>query len=301
MGEVLDSIKALSKPLNTVIEKVSGAIGAWYEPTGIRRKAEAQADAQTIKEIQETGLTKEELMALKKEATLSKRKIENRTAIMEQAIPMFDSKKANPDNVDPDWFMEFSERAGKVSNKELQIIWAKILAGEVNKAGSFSLQTLNTIALIDKRIAQNFEILLRFTSDDNNGRVVFWYMDDKRPDGYQLSYEEIIELQSLGIVEYNFSKWTRRTLNSGVKNFAYSFVGLAFVVEPKPETGNSLGIRSIETGNLLLTNTGEQLASVCTRQPDPIAFQFIISQLRKKGYVVQEIESVNRKIGKPNI
>lgn len=298
MCEFLDSIKALSKPLNTVVEKVSGAIGALYEPTGIRRKAEAQADAQTIKESQETGLTKEELMALKKDATISKRKLENRTAIMEQAIPMFDSEKANPDNVDPDWFMEFSERSGKVSNRELQIIWANILAGEVNKAGSFSLQTLNTIAMIDKRIAQNFEILLRFASDGDNEKAVFWPMDNELPKGYQLSYEQIMELQSLGMICFNNLGWMDTTSDPQKSCFIYSFAGLTFKVDLKPRTENE---KSVETSKILLTETGEQLASVCERQPDPIAFQFIISQLRKKGYVVQKIESVNRKIGKPNI
>ena len=48
------------------------------------------------------------------------------------------------DRADQDWFSHFVTLAEGISNKIMQDLWAKILAGEISQPGSFSLKTLQT-------------------------------------------------------------------------------------------------------------------------------------------------------------
>ena len=48
------------------------------------------------------------------------------------------------DRADQDWFSNFVRLAEGISNKTMQNLWAKILAGEISHPGSFSLKTLQT-------------------------------------------------------------------------------------------------------------------------------------------------------------
>jgi len=46
---------------------------------------------------------------------------------------------------DFDWFLRFFEGAGNISNEDMQLFWARILAGEVQQKGTFSLRMLETL------------------------------------------------------------------------------------------------------------------------------------------------------------
>lgn len=46
------------------------------------------------------------------------------------------------EKADQDWFHSFTQLAGNISNDTMQGLWAKILAGEIAKPGSFSIKTL---------------------------------------------------------------------------------------------------------------------------------------------------------------
>lgn len=71
------------------------------------------------------------------------RKQQNMEAIVLRAI-QYCSDENITDRADQDWFSSFITFAEGISNKSMQNLWAKILAGEVSKPGSFSLKTLQT-------------------------------------------------------------------------------------------------------------------------------------------------------------
>ncbi|MFT6249135.1 MAG: putative repeat protein (TIGR03899 family) [Cognaticolwellia sp.] len=71
------------------------------------------------------------------------RKQQNMEAIVLRAI-QYCSDENMTDRADQDWFSSFVILAEGISNKNMQDLWAKILAGEVSKPGSFSLKTLQT-------------------------------------------------------------------------------------------------------------------------------------------------------------
>lgn len=57
----------------------------------------------------------------------------------------FESGNTNVE-FDFDWFLRFFESAGYISNENMQDLWARILAGEMENKGSFTLRTLSTLA-----------------------------------------------------------------------------------------------------------------------------------------------------------
>ena len=73
----------------------------------------------------------------------SLRKQQNLETIIEKSLAYCSSTEAT-DKADPDWFITFTQLAEDVSNQTMQNLWAKILAGEISQAGSFSTKTLKT-------------------------------------------------------------------------------------------------------------------------------------------------------------
>ncbi len=71
------------------------------------------------------------------------RQQQNMEAIMLRAA-QYCSDGTITDRADQDWFSHFVTLAEGISNKVMQDLWAKILAGEISQPGSFSLKTLQT-------------------------------------------------------------------------------------------------------------------------------------------------------------
>jgi uncharacterized repeat protein (TIGR03899 family) len=69
------------------------------------------------------------------------RQQQNMEAIVLRAI-QYCSDDTITDRADQDWFSAFVSLAEGISNKTMQDLWAKILAGEISQPGSFSLKTM---------------------------------------------------------------------------------------------------------------------------------------------------------------
>ncbi|MFS2158874.1 DUF2806 domain-containing protein [Pseudomonas sp. Pseusp122] len=69
-----------------------------------------------------------------------------------------DPEKEVP-NVDVDWLNTFEKEAGQKSTEEMQLLFGKILAGQIKKPGSFSIKALKTISELEPSIAKSFKIL----------------------------------------------------------------------------------------------------------------------------------------------
>lgn len=70
------------------------------------------------------------------------------------------SKDTEPTaEVSADWRRKFVDYASDVSDPDLQIVWARLLAGEFVKPGSFSFRTLRLVSEMDSSIAAVFASL----------------------------------------------------------------------------------------------------------------------------------------------
>ncbi|MFD2167543.1 TIGR03899 family protein [Thalassotalea euphylliae] len=83
------------------------------------------------------------------------RRQQNMEKVIEKALH-YCSNESISDRADPDWFDSFVELAERVSNPTMQELWAKILAGEVNQPGSFSLKALQAFKNLSLHDAKLF-------------------------------------------------------------------------------------------------------------------------------------------------
>ena len=108
-------------------------------------------------------------------------------------------------HVDEDWITRFFNYAKEISNEEMQIIWGKILAGEVKSPNSYSLRTLEILRNLTKEEA---DILIKIadfviTLDDD----YFIFKGKRTPKGYTLHeihkirYSDMLKLMEAGIIQ----------------------------------------------------------------------------------------------------
>lgn len=70
---------------------------------------------------------------------------------------------------DFDWFLRFFESAGNISNENMQLLWARVLAGEVVSPEGFSLRTLDILHNITSKEAELFLKLMPFVVSGDDG------------------------------------------------------------------------------------------------------------------------------------
>lgn len=120
-------------------------------------------------------------------------------------------------DVDPDWFQQFCQLVLEISNKSMQQLWAKILAGEIASPGKFSLKTLHTLQRMSYKEAlalQQAANLSCRTRQDPSARIYFGYI--RKPslwrlltgrskavmnlNQFGLSYPQILSLMDIGLL-----------------------------------------------------------------------------------------------------
>ncbi len=148
----------ISKPADTLIRKVSKAVGGVFAPYQIKRIAKAEAEAAIIKaqtEIQITDLHRRAMHRFIEEEAERQKNIEDITA---KALPQL-AEGARPDAMEDDWVTNFFDKSRIVSDTQMQDLWSRVLAGEANAPGTYSKRTVNFLSDLDKIDAELFSKL----------------------------------------------------------------------------------------------------------------------------------------------
>ncbi|WP_406824126.1 DUF2806 domain-containing protein [Pedobacter sp. KACC 23697] len=160
------------KPLEKLITLIGEGIGSLYEPTKIRRKADAEAyRIEKMAEAKAKGL----IISSKAELTIAE-KAHNRILIQEidrqiniediaQKTVKYLKESDVLEDIDQDWKTRFFNKAKDISNDEMQEIWANILANEINKPGKTSVRTLEVLSNISQKEGKIFETFCSFSFD----------------------------------------------------------------------------------------------------------------------------------------
>ena len=153
--------EGLTKPATVLIEKVAEAANIRYEPKHIVKMAIAEAEAAEIKaeadikiakakaesEIEITDLHRRAVPRWLAEQGQQQESMEN---TITKAIPQL-NEDADPNAIEDDWIIKFFDKSRLVTDDEMQDVWASILAGEANRAGSYSPKTLTTLADMNQK------------------------------------------------------------------------------------------------------------------------------------------------------
>ena len=81
-----------------------------------------------------------------------------------------DKVNDSDEDIDLDWLSHFDKFAQTASTERVQNLWARVLAGEIRKPGSFSLTSLRLLSELDQSMATAFEKEAEFRLD--NARIL---------------------------------------------------------------------------------------------------------------------------------
>jgi hypothetical protein len=277
MGELVSfGVGELSKPANTLIEKIADAVGVLYEPRRIREKAKAEAEANKIQALAEIEVDEFRRRALQRFVFEEMRKQDNIESITGRAIPEI-SAEAKPENIEDDWIVNFFDKCRLISDGEMQQLWANILAGEANSPGKFSKKTVNIVAGIDKSDAEAFTRLCGFGfSIARFFEILIYDIGDKIYTGHGITFDTISNLESVGLIQFTLIKY--RLVIPSDRGFTQYFDQRLWLEFPQGKK------TELDIGQVLLTQAGRQLASFCGAGPVDGFIDYVKEKWKSFGY-----------------
>jgi hypothetical protein len=286
----LTNLEKLSAPVTKLVEVVAAGIGTLYEPFGVVRKAKADAKAAVIRARADAEVATIEHRAkarLEHREATRQENIERVTAIAAGELP--DSVSSTP--VDPDWTAQYINHAQDVSNEDLQVLWGRILAGEVAKPGSYSKRTLEFLGTLEKWEAQGFTDFCAFAFTDNGWHYLF------RCKAY---FEALREKFGMSDVEGHFTTIGLLRSETGMPNPSelngkkVRYFEEAFNIVAPPAPTAKRGMASLEIGPSVrnFSLIGQQLANISGAKPAAGYLEKMLACLDKE-YQIKLVRSAS--------
>ena len=291
MSNSIINLGELSKPIDTLINKISDVTGVLFEPTRIRRKAKAEADAKItiakadaiVRNIELKNnlklqeISKRALQRVVREEVIKQKNIEN---IILKAISYITSS-AKSEYIDNDWLLKFFDKSKYISNEKMQEIWGKILAGEANKPGNFSRKTLDIVEELDQNDASFFQNLMLFTFYyENVDPIIFIYdIDNKIYSNRKVYFNILKHLSILGLISFdnitNYYCQLPQTYDIVYGNNKIN------IKHNKPEHNK------LENGKVMLSQYGEELFRIFERKFDEEILKYTVEKIKKQNIVLE--------------
>lgn len=270
MSVEVNIIKIDGKPLEKLISVISKGIGKLYRPREIRK--EADAEAYKIEVIEKAKSTAK-ATAIEIDVD-SRLRIENRLAHQEAkrqinidkvsylaAEQLQGETEVSDEEVDEDWITRFFTSIQDISNEDMQVLWARILAGEVKKPKSFSLRTLDFLKNISQEDAKLLTNLSKYSIlNGTNNVIVYKPFHDLFRDKWGLTYTNFLYLIELGILHPNDAAlpFVNTKKNS---QMWFSFGPKAVVFKRKIDGGK------FEVNVTTFTKIGDELMKLINKNP----------------------------------
>ena len=231
------------------------------EADSLRIIAEAQADARNsivaptrarrgTLEIRPDGIMQRvEFVEAKRQANIA--------SVVRGAADELGDTEVSDHKPDPDWTTRFFDDVQDVSSKDLQQIWSRILAGEVETPGRTSLRTLSILKNMSTKDASDFSNLKEYTID--NFILTKFYT---AAIGSQ-DISVIVHIQEMGLLHGRYFAQPEIKLDKD-GNCLMSYCEHLLLVEGPAETRvNSSGLDLIP-----LSRSGVELSNLCESKPN---------------------------------
>jgi hypothetical protein len=186
---------------------------------------------------------------------------------------------AEPGRIDAEWRGHFVRHSELVSDKEVQSLWSRILAGEANTPGSISKRALDLVSKMEKSDAELFTCLARFFVCILHGKerdsyvplILDWHHPIVKDS--HINWDSLAELESLGLIKISETSMMKYVLGSaGVPKIAYFGEVIDFeILQP---------ISVLRTGVCHLTKIGRELAPYGVADRVPGFLEYLQEQKR---------------------
>ena len=183
------------------------------EATNMGITANAQADARA-KLVSPDAIVQGQLdfgTTIKQRVQFQEEKRQaNIDSIVRQAALELGDKEVQDHEVDHDWTARFFNDVQDVSSQDMQVLWARILAGEVERPGSTSLRTLRILKDMNRNIARIFSWFCALCvysegTGDVDGRICNACFHILSTNGFRPSDRNL--LNTYGLVNPDYDSW----------------------------------------------------------------------------------------------
>ena len=195
------------------------------------------------------------------------------------------------EEVDPDWFSFYFDKAKLVSNESMQKIWASILAEEINSPNTISRSLIHTLSIIDKKQAESFCNICRFCWFDLDFDKIhpFIYISKAHTAYYDsnITWDRLKDLEYLGLISCDSDPGYAL---KGPRRFRTGNI----VVNVK---GTAESRDLISVGNVMFTTNGRKLYDLVDpeyKQYRNDIFSFIENELFNHNCIVESTNVVRR-------
>ncbi|EJB8438977.1 DUF2806 domain-containing protein [Vibrio parahaemolyticus] len=301
----------LTKPATLLIEKVSDAIGVLYEPTRIARRSKAESDAAVRDAETRVKVSEIEQGALDSFLYRESRKHQNMESITAQAVEQIQDKdNSSPEELDLDWLTYFFEHCSNVSDKEMQFLWASLLASEASRPGSFSKKSIQFISLLEKSDAELFTSLCQFVFIDRGyPQPVILNFRERLYNERGINENSLRYLDEIGLVKCTEGNHAVKVIDMrGAMSTTMSYFGtsLSLSINEESISDSSKPIRittnhleelknnpcptngKVNLGTTSFTRIGVELYRLCSFKKNDDFYRYITDEYRKNGVVVTE-------------
>ena len=179
-----------------------------------------------------------------------RKRLLNARSVVEDAADELGDKEVSDHEPDPDWTARFFNEIQDVSSEDMQSLWAKVLAGEVERPGSTSIRTLSILRNLDQASASLFGKLCSACVSllDGNQFVDSRVLSLGGNAGsnalkkYGLSFVNLNVLNEHGLVIADYNSWRDYQVCIGIHlaqpeqeifRHPFSFQGRSWVLLPK--------------------------------------------------------------------
>ncbi len=274
----------ISEPAKVLVEKISNAIEGLAKPFQIKRIAKAEAEAGIIEaksQIEITELQRRAFIRFLNEEGKKQENIENITG--KAIIHLSDS--SHPQDMEDDWITNFFDKCRIVADDEMQLLWAKVLAGEANSPGTYSKRTVNFLGSLDKSEAELFTTVCSFVWSYEGIATPFVYDTDASIYKDQgINFGSLTHLDDIGLIDFSsFGGYSRLELPQRV---VMSYFETTLTLEFKKPEDNEL-----QLGKVILTGIGSQLVNICGSKPIDGFYDYVTERWTKEGLAITTLRT----------
>lgn len=204
------------------------------------------------------------------------KELSNINNVVGMAAHELGAKEVKNNDVDHDWATRFFSDVKDVSSEQMQQIWAKVLAGEVETPGRTSLRTLSILRDMTQKDAERFYQVTKFAlgsfilnKEEWTGAVPNFP-----------TYAELLYISQLGLLEVK----TELVYALENKNAYYFIDEFVYSISRKDGSGGAFDLR---LPGHALTKLGEELSKLASTEPDQIYLRVLAGYLKSISLVLR--------------
>ena len=199
----------------------------------------------------------------------------NIASVVSQAALTLGDGDAPQHEPNHDWTARFFDEVQDISSEGMQTLWARVLAGEVERPGSTSIHTLDVLRNLDQRAAQLFATLCSLSvalrldpSEIVDARVLSLGRNagDNALEAYGLGFGRLNVLNEHGLIISDYNSWRdyRVSVVPGIPEnnglvLPFAFQGASWVLAPNEIQRHPA---ELKLSGVSLTRTGSELSRV---------------------------------------